>query len=332
MALNLSSGRPGVCALETAGGRCQRRQRPPFGGAAGGARGPPRRAETARWAETPGGGRDSGDASDSADEDWSVSRFFGVVAERESGATRCSSDQSFIARKEALGLPDVDWARYNQQVLFVDSSDTVRARMAAGLMEIVANWNGWGMVLVTDRCGVHAQPGAHLDPSMAAGLLARAGPMGISSRHFTRTLQVFEVDDLYRYDLIVALDAKTKAAILEMAAQETQTAFTSRYLAYFQSKIAQLSDFNAWCSDEHLARKGGNALLPRKLSLELVPALSRTRAALDIARPDLSSSDGAVEWEDMQLSILLGVAGFLQFLIDSCPNDLPHWSTLGQRE
>lgn len=209
---------------------------------------------------------------------------------------------------------DVDWARYNQQVLFVDSSDTVRARMAAGLMEIVANWNGWGMVLVTDRCGVHAQPGAHLDPSMAAGLLARAGPMGISSRHFTRTLQVFEVDDLYRYDLIVALDAKTKAAILEMAAQETQTAFTSRYLAYFQSKIAQLSDFNAWCSDEHLARKGGNALLPRKLSLELVPALSRTRAALDIARPDLSSSDGAVEWEDMQLSILLGVAGELPVL------------------
>lgn len=206
-------------------------------------------------------------------------------------------------------VADVDWARYNQQVLFVDSSDTVRARMAAGLMEIVANWNGWGMVLVTDRCGVDAQPGAYMDPSMAVSLLARAEPVGISTRHFTRALQVFEVDDLYRYDLIIALDAKTKATILEMAAQETQSAFTSRYQDYFHSKIAQLSDFNSWCSDEHLARQGGNALLPRKLSLELVPELSRVRSITDISRPDLMAAEGAMEWEAMQLSILLGVAG-----------------------
>jgi protein-tyrosine-phosphatase len=234
-----------------------------------------------------------------------------------------------IIRDDAV---DVDWARYNQQVLFVDSSDTVRARMAAGIMEIVANWNGWGMVLVTDRCGVDALPGTYMDPSMAMALLGRAQPMGVSSRHFTRAVQVFEVDDLYRYDLVVALDSKTKAKILEMASQETKSAFTSRYFDYFHNKIAQLSDFNSWCSDEHLLRTGGSALLPRKLSLELGMALPRARATTDIVRPNLSAADAEGEWEAMQLSILLGVAGSLQFLIDSCPDDLPHWSTLGQHD
>ena len=42
------------------------------------------------------------------------------------------------------------------QILFVDRSDTVRARVAAGLLERVAEWNGYGRALYPSACGVEA--------------------------------------------------------------------------------------------------------------------------------------------------------------------------------
>jgi hypothetical protein len=39
-------------------------------------------------------------------------------------------------------------------------SDTVRARVAAGLFERVSEWNGWGRILLTATAGVDAQPDA----------------------------------------------------------------------------------------------------------------------------------------------------------------------------
>ena len=42
------------------------------------------------------------------------------------------------------------------QILFVDRSDTVRARVAAGLLERIAEWNGYGRALYPLACGVDA--------------------------------------------------------------------------------------------------------------------------------------------------------------------------------
>lgn len=42
------------------------------------------------------------------------------------------------------------------QIMFVDRSDTVRARVAAGLLERVAEWNGYGRALYPYACGVEA--------------------------------------------------------------------------------------------------------------------------------------------------------------------------------
>ncbi len=42
------------------------------------------------------------------------------------------------------------------QILFVDRSDTVRARVAAGLLERIAEWNGYGRALYPCACGVEA--------------------------------------------------------------------------------------------------------------------------------------------------------------------------------
>ena len=52
----------------------------------------------------------------------------------------------------------------NAQVLFVDRSDTIRARSAAGLFEVVCHWNCMDMVLVQDRCGVDVEPGGYMGP------------------------------------------------------------------------------------------------------------------------------------------------------------------------
>ena len=42
------------------------------------------------------------------------------------------------------------------QILFVDRSDTVRARAATGLLERIAEWNGYGRALYPMACGVEA--------------------------------------------------------------------------------------------------------------------------------------------------------------------------------
>ena len=59
--------------------------------------------------------------------------------------------------------PDADplhWAVTTKsmclQILFVDRSDTVRARVAAGLLERIAEWNGYGRALYPCACGVEA--------------------------------------------------------------------------------------------------------------------------------------------------------------------------------
>lgn len=123
-------------------------------------------------------------------------------------------------RPRSTQLPAVDWRRYHLNVLFVDRSDTVRARVAAGLFERVSEWNGWGRILLTATAGVDAQPDSPPDVSTNMALFSQAGLLGIRPKLFAAAPERFESDDFYRYDTIVALDEGVRQRIVEMGIEE----------------------------------------------------------------------------------------------------------------
>ena len=98
-------------------------------------------------------------------------------------------------------------------------------------------------------------------------------------------------------------------ALLDLATQEAGSIYTSNYLSYFNSKIARLSDFAGWCSNEDLCQEAGSAILPPKLARLVVPALPLARTVVDIQRLDLRKPESHELWSDMKFAILVGVAG-----------------------
>lgn len=51
-----------------------------------------------------------------------------------------SSPREPVLTRSTSEFPDVDWTRYHLQVLIIDRTDTLRARVAAGLFEKAAEW------------------------------------------------------------------------------------------------------------------------------------------------------------------------------------------------
>lgn len=88
--------------------------------------------------------------------------------------------------------------RLRLQILFVDRSDTVRARVATGIFERVAEWNGYGRALYPSACGVDAAGGAP-NVTTTASLLAMAGMLGIRSKIFASAPEQFDYDDFDRW-------------------------------------------------------------------------------------------------------------------------------------
>ena len=86
--------------------------------------------------------------------------------------------------------------------------------------------------------------------------------------------------------------------------------------------MCTLHDFLPYASDEQLGKRGGTALLPRRMADMVAPEVDRLRRLPDIERAELSN---VPDWNDMVLSILLGTAGLVQYLIDSCPADLDYF-------
>ena len=83
-------------------------------------------------------------------------------------------------------------------------TDTVRARVAAGLFDRIANWNGYARALYPSACGVDTS-GSPADITTSVGLMSQAGLLKIPPKLFSRPGQQFEVEDLDRLALLPLL-------------------------------------------------------------------------------------------------------------------------------
>ncbi|KAF8073130.1 LONRF3 [Scenedesmus sp. PABB004] len=233
------------------------------------------------------------------------------------------------ARANSAGrpLPSVDWSRYHLQVIFVDRADQLRARLAAGFFESVAEWNGYGRALYPWTCGTHVDgspAGRAAALAACAGLMAQAAALGIAPKVFARSPEAFELRDLDAYDVVVALDAATRHEVLSRV--------DPAHAAYYAERVYLLSDFAqpAPLADAEVLRKGGLALLPRAMSATLAAELGALRAETDVTRPSLSdgSAAGVAAWNRAVLVTMLGAAGLVRYLIDAYPDDLPEYDPL----
>ena len=109
------------------------------------------------------------------------------------------------------------------QILFVDRSDTVRARVATGLFERVAEWNGYGRALYPSAAGVDAEGGAP-DFGTTASLLAMAGMLGIRSKLFAADRERFVYDD---FDRLAGADSLSACHTIKFEQSHGSSPFSS---------------------------------------------------------------------------------------------------------
>ncbi|PNW72915.1 hypothetical protein CHLRE_14g611484v5 [Chlamydomonas reinhardtii] len=390
----------------------------------------------------------------------------------KAGSSSSSSSTAAAAVPQSLAhlWPKVSWSRYHLQVLFVDQTDTVRGRLAAGLFERCAEWNGYGRALYPWSAGL--APGGPRDIhaiSKLTALMRGATSLEILPRYFTRPPEAFELEDLDRYDLVLALDrsgtpsgardacaicpsvhrslshllrppdgsggsggrrtssrstamsprrtarhyhapatrrsacssyqggnwilgggglvtnsrrghyGRARAYVIVLSgrdlgrvipslsaarrlscrrchshARDTSSlppyahastfAYRSVHEAlhgsiaaeyppgpdrdYYMQKVCLLTTFSHYESDAVLTRRGGFALLPAQLSYLLkdgAGGLAASKAVVDIPSPDLSSPDGAAQWEAVVAALILSTASLVKYLVDAYPEDMPHY-------
>lgn len=99
-----------------------------------------------------------------------------------------------------------------------------------------------------------------------------------------------------------------------------------------RDKVHLLSDYAQQqpLPDSEVLRQGGLALLPRSMSRQLQVNLEQLRHVVDVPRPCLAdASPEAIErWNWMVLTVMLGAAGLVRYLIDAYSDDLPEYDPL----
>ena len=214
-------------------------------------------------------------------------------------------------QRAALALPPIDWTRQNVQLLFVDATGTLRARLAAGLAERVADWCGLGRAVAPAAAGVDVEVDTLPSPSTFASLAAQASRLGLRARPFTAPPEPFEAADLDRYDLVIALDAASLAVVREAAADADDPAFYTR-------RIATLASFAPCRGPRPLARVGSDTLDPTLAAVAAAPPPGAAAAAAradGVPRALLSGSQ--TDFDAMTWHVVVGVAGLVQYLDDA---------------
>ncbi|GAX82551.1 hypothetical protein CEUSTIGMA_g9977.t1 [Chlamydomonas eustigma] len=223
--------------------------------------------------------------------------------------------------------PEIDWRRYHLQVLFLDRTGGVRSRIAAGLFERIAEWNGWGRILLPVAAGLHVNktvdglPSIPMSISKMAAILTAGDALGLWTKSLARPAESFDVDDLDRNDLILVLDRSLHKEINDLILQ----AVPSEDWKYYQGKVCLLSMFGGYENDSTMLASGGLALLPRQLSWILRQEFSSSKKVVDIASPDFSSDTSEKELSSMVCSLILSCGGLCKYLMDCYPLDLPDY-------
>ncbi|KAG2423392.1 hypothetical protein HXX76_015357 [Chlamydomonas incerta] len=245
----------------------------------------------------------------------------------KAGTSSSSSTAAAAVTKSLAHLwPKVSWSRYHLQVLFVDQTDTVRGRLAAGLFERCAEWNGYGRALYPWSAGLAPTGPRDIHAiSKLTALMRGATSLEILPRYFTRPPEAFELADLDRYDLVLALDRSVHEALQGSIAEEYPPGPDRDY---YMQKVCLLTTFSHYESDAVLTRRGGFALLPAQLSYLLrdgAGGLAASKAVVDIPSPDLASPDGAAQWEAVVAALIVSTASLVKYLVDAYPEDMPHY-------
>eukprot|EP00879_Flechtneria_rotunda_P019598 GHRR01020591.1.p1 GENE.GHRR01020591.1~~GHRR01020591.1.p1 ORF type:complete len:190 (+),score=33.82 GHRR01020591.1:49-618(+) len=133
-----------------------------------------------------------------------------------------------------------------------------------------------------------------------------------------------------------ALAAKCWPVTVAPSSLPAQDSDTDRLCVVFfasctlcRDKIHLLSDYAQQrpLADSEVQRTGGLALLPRKMSSQLQQKLQQLRSVVDVPRPSLTdaTADGVAAWNWTVLTVMLGAAGLVRYLIDAYPDDLPEY-------
>jgi len=255
----------------------------------------------------------------------------------------------YVSQQAALGLPPIDWRRQNLQVLFVDRTGLVRARLAAALLEAMADWDGLGRAVAPSAAGLAVGPSPPPSLASTASLLTQAGRLGLRARIFTAPPTPFEPADLDAADLIIGVDAASTAGVLEAAL--AGAADPKAALAEYGPRIACLPAFAACRGPRPLFRSGSDVLPPALASLAAWPpptcvgVEARAAAAAAAGPPRLSTAGpfttadaracavaggfpraalggGQADWDAMTWHAVRGVAGLAQYLGDAMPPDM----------
>ena len=96
----------------------------------------------------------------------------------------------------------------------------MRARVAAGLFDRIANWNGYARALYPSACGVDTS-GSPADMATSVGLMSQAGLLKIPPKLFSRPGLQFEVEDLDRLGF-ATFASDSLHAITATGAQSTE--------------------------------------------------------------------------------------------------------------
>jgi protein-tyrosine-phosphatase len=216
----------------------------------------------------------------------------------------------------------VDWSRFHLQILFVDREDMGSARIAHGLFDNIAAWNGFGRSMYSNTCGTQVAE-VSAAPETSVSLMMRAQSLGTSVKTFSRAPEQLEMTDLYTYDIVVATTKAAESETLHLFEEDLRADWDSpNDRQYYRQRVCNLSDFLRYLSDEQITKRGGSSLMPRSMADLIESEKERLRSFDDIPDAPLSS---VPEWNDMVRVITMGTAGLAQYLIDSFPEDLEYF-------
>lgn len=223
----------------------------------------------------------------------------------------------------------MDWVRRSlQQILFVDRSDTVRARFAVGMFERVAGAAGASRVMQAYPCGVQAEAGSRISWSTQASLFSLADSWRLRPHLFTAVRQRWEEDDIDRFELVVCMDSGVMAEVLKDLSAARPAAPQS-----YVGRTCCLSDFLLYCPDEALLRPGSSGLLDRQLRELGGGGLTASHDGEEEDEDSVAGGGGdgggssgerwerAEAWDRMALLMVVCCAGLVQYLLDCRPDD-----------